>query len=1013
MNQILKRLEIIKSSILINDEEIIELQIMHLNKLPIDDEIKRIILKLENKEYSIIIHEINEYLQKYSGVVSYIDAETQALKLELKELETKLQILNEQKAEYLNDIEEFNTLYNLHLGDLIENILNLKKEILYKNTIKHNQNKSRYEDDLKIYEETKETIDEIKETIQEFENILEDIDKNHENYNEILNAYNELKIELENLENELNYQEESLKNIKEELEESNVYVEYIETKKNYQEFYSNYEDIKEQHNRLPDISTEEKKELKILWKKACKLCHPDIVTDDLKNKAHEIIQLLNEAYSQRDIEKVREILSNLENGIHFDISSEIINDKDTLISKINEYRNIILELESEIENIKDDETYQTIQDIDDMDKYFEEIKIDLSEEEKSLEKQIQEILYERKEKFDLYIFSKNLKKLKTYNELESYLESSFFELENFFKSKTTTDMIELQFDLEKILNDLLKFNLIKKKANHKFTNAFLILLAQQIEETTLLSSIDLILVFLPECSIKKRLKAKQIYLNTKDSPKEFFKSFDKMISTLLDSIEEDELNIEVTNILTNIYTSSYNDFLQKQDIESIEKLKSTFVQYKSKLSYLIDYDLLPKEFLTQYKEKSDDFEIAIEENEYKYKLYALKKPTFEKIRKISSDYISGIGNPDELYYQLNRGTKIIDNTNLLYKYMQSFGSKHKVKLYDAYEQIFENIQGKKINIIDWGCGQALATMLLLDFVREKNINLDIENITLIEPSQLALSRGLVHIDVLKQKEYNIKSINSDIDNVTEDDLSFNNNYKTLHLFSNILDVESFKLDTDFLQKISTNITTDNLFVCVSPNINDKRNSRIDLFYKHFDENFDTELISSRENEISGHKRYEKIFEVTSATKEEINEARSEIEIIRSNYQLNAIDELAKYETYVTPILNLDILKNTINSEPDYAIFKVRKVAEVITSNVYSNYEDNTNQVSFNDKIRYLSFEKKVFNKSITNYAHTIRTIGNAGVHSEDADNTKLTLDAHLIIIALISYINELKKENLI
>ena len=143
MNEILKRLEIIKSSIAIDDEDIIELQVMKLNKLSPNIEIKNIISKLENHEYSSALFDIENYLKRYSSVVEYIDTEVQSLKLELKSLENKLQTLSEQKIEYLNDIEEFNTLYNLHLGELLKDILNLKKEILYKQTIKQ-QEKTKY-----------------------------------------------------------------------------------------------------------------------------------------------------------------------------------------------------------------------------------------------------------------------------------------------------------------------------------------------------------------------------------------------------------------------------------------------------------------------------------------------------------------------------------------------------------------------------------------------------------------------------------------------------------------------------------------------------------------------------------------------------------------------------------------------------------------------------------------------------------------------------------------------------
>lgn len=42
MQQILKRLELIKTSIAIEDEEIIELQVVKLSTMPIDDDVQEI-----------------------------------------------------------------------------------------------------------------------------------------------------------------------------------------------------------------------------------------------------------------------------------------------------------------------------------------------------------------------------------------------------------------------------------------------------------------------------------------------------------------------------------------------------------------------------------------------------------------------------------------------------------------------------------------------------------------------------------------------------------------------------------------------------------------------------------------------------------------------------------------------------------------------------------------------------------------------------------------------------------
>lgn len=392
MKEILKRLEIIKSSITINDDEIIELQINKLKKLNIPNDIKIIIDNLEKLDYSLVLKDIENFINKNTRIIEYVDIEVQSLKFELKSLEKKLQELSQQKNEYLNDINEFNAQYNIHLGDIIENILNLKKEILYKQVINQEKLKKKYEKDFNIYKDSKQNIDEIKKAILEFEQLIENINTDDENYEEIIKTYNDLKEELKNLEDDLNYQENELKNFKNIAEDEEIFEKYEEAKSYYEDFHSEYEYIKEKEADKIELNNEEIKELKTLWKKACKLCHPDIVADELKEKAHEIMQSLNDAYSKRDINKVKQILANLENGFMFEVSSDSIDDKEILKSKIREYRQNIKDIEDEIENIKSDETFITISKFENWDEYFKALKTQLRMEEEKLENELVEFM---------------------------------------------------------------------------------------------------------------------------------------------------------------------------------------------------------------------------------------------------------------------------------------------------------------------------------------------------------------------------------------------------------------------------------------------------------------------------------------------------------------------------------------------------------------------------------------------------------------------------------------------
>lgn len=394
MKQIIQRLKIIKSSITIDDEDIIELQVIKLKELDTDSGVKNILKKLENLDYGSAMNDIENYIKQHTGIVEYVDSEVIGLKLELKSLEKKLQSLSQEKTEYLNDIEEFNTQYNIHLGEITRNILNLKKDILYKQTQKQQKLKDKYKEDNQIYQDSKDTIEEIKESIRDLEELLKEIDENDENYEEILRAYNDLKKELNDLEDDLINQELELKKIREDLDNDIIFKEYEEAKTSYEQFYDEYENIKEKQSDRLELKDEDIKELKVMWKKACRLCHPDIVTDELKEKANEIMQSLNDAYSRRDINKVKQILLNLENGLVFEVLSDKIDNKEILKSKIEEFRQSIINIQEEIENIKVDDTFKTISNLENWDEYFEKLKNELQAEEIRLENESKVILEE-------------------------------------------------------------------------------------------------------------------------------------------------------------------------------------------------------------------------------------------------------------------------------------------------------------------------------------------------------------------------------------------------------------------------------------------------------------------------------------------------------------------------------------------------------------------------------------------------------------------------------------------
>jgi DnaJ-domain-containing protein 1 len=297
MKEILKRLELIQHAIALEESDIVELQEKKLSTLEIDKDIQQILSLIREQKYGQVAILTEEYIGKFNGVLPYEDPAIQGLKAELSVLEKRINELSDDKTELSNLIHIFNIQYHDKLGDIIEQILRLKKE--------------RYEEAAKK-------------------------DKKYEE-------------------------------------------PYQEVKEDYESFHQEHQEVIEQEPII-EIDEQDEKRLKILYREASKLCHPDIVTDEFNEKAEEIFVALNDAYQQNDLDKVEEILNQLKSGESYGVASDTIDNKELLEKRIKVARDKIHELEQEIKGIKESDTYQTIQDIDDWNAYFEELRSKLEDE---------------------------------------------------------------------------------------------------------------------------------------------------------------------------------------------------------------------------------------------------------------------------------------------------------------------------------------------------------------------------------------------------------------------------------------------------------------------------------------------------------------------------------------------------------------------------------------------------------------------------------------------------------
>lgn len=220
---------------------------------------------------------------------------------------------------------------------------------------------------------------------------------------------------------------------------------------------------------------------------------------------------------------------------------------------------------------------------------------------------------------------------------------------------------------------------------------------------------------------------------------------------------------------------------------------------------------------------------------YSYLIEHMQSPSFQKIWDIAYDFVRKLPSDlcNELHESLNRGVDVLDSEPLLQMYIYSFGKMHNAKLQYAFEHLQENVvKYKEIEIVDYGCGQGLATICYHDFLLEHNPNQTVKRITLIEPSLMALSRA----ELLCSRFFpyaEVVALNKHFDELTKADLILSSKIPTFHLFSNILDVESYDL-SHFSQLVKGQSVGDNEYVIVSPMQNNQRVQRLKAFASAID-----------------------------------------------------------------------------------------------------------------------------------------------------------------------------------
>lgn len=220
--------------------------------------------------------------------------------------------------------------------------------------------------------------------------------------------------------------------------------------------------------------------------------------------------------------------------------------------------------------------------------------------------------------------------------------------------------------------------------------------------------------------------------------------------------------------------------------------------------------------------------------------------TINEIIKISNLYVPDIFKSCPWKYidsqgrTLNHGTAVLETEEQCCAYMSAYGPMHHHKLMRAldenefpYSDLSDGVE-----IYDWGCGQAIGTMAVIEKLRQHGMLGKLRKVVLEEPSDIARNRAVLHVK-RTLGEYNAEIIA--VSKYLPSDYGDNSNSITsihveqptaIHIFSNILDIETVSLKG--VSKMITSSGKKHIVLCIGPA--NLKEERIRSFLNYFVEN---------------------------------------------------------------------------------------------------------------------------------------------------------------------------------
>ena len=187
---------------------------------------------------------------------------------------------------------------------------------------------------------------------------------------------------------------------------------------------------------------------------------------------------------------------------------------------------------------------------------------------------------------------------------------------------------------------------------------------------------------------------------------------------------------------------------------------------------------------------------------------------------------------------LEHGTAVLETEEQCCAYMAAYGPMHRHKLIRALDENefpYKNLNNG-VEIYDWGCGQGIGTVAIIEKLRQFGWLPKLKKVTLEEPSNVARQRAVLHVrQALGEQNTEI----TDIPYYLPSDYGDNSNSITeidvhepcaIHIFSNILDIEAVSLKG--VSKMITSSGVQHIALCIGPaNLNESRINTFSYYFK--------------------------------------------------------------------------------------------------------------------------------------------------------------------------------------